>query len=271
MAGLIAPQARRRPRFHGLRVSDVQRLTDDAVAVSFALPPELSEAFAFTPGQHLTLRASIDGEDVRRSYSICRSPRDVHRLGELRVAAARVEGGAMSNWLNDDVAVGDEIQVMEPMGDFATPLSARSGRHHVAFAAGSGITPIMSLITTALQSTDEDTVTLVFGNRRTDTIMFREELADLVGHYPTRFRLVHVLSREAQEDELLSGRLDETRIRAIIERITPTETVDVWYLCGPFGMVEGAQRVLAQLEIDPAHVQHEVFYVDEPGEPIEPA
>lgn len=271
MAGLIAPQRRRRPRFHGLRVSELRRLTDDAVAVSFTIPDELCEAFAFTPGQHLTLRATIEGEDVRRSYSICRSARDARARGELRVAAARVPDGVMSNWLADTVRVGDEIQVMEPMGTFATPPappappSQTTGRHHVAFAAGSGITPIMSLITTALQDTPDDTVTLVFGNRRTDSIMFLEELADLKNEYPTRFQLVHVLSREAQDVELFSGRLDATRIRAIIDALAPVATVDEWYLCGPFGMVEAAQQVLAELDVDPPHVHHEVFHVDEPG------
>ena len=265
MAGLIAPQTRRRPRFHGLRVSEVNRLTDDAVALSFAIPAELREAFAFTPGQHLTLRATIEGEDVRRSYSICRSARDAQARQELRVAAARVEAGVMSNWIADTVAVGDEIQVMEPMGAFATPPSSGVGRHHVAFAAGSGITPIMSLITTALQDNPEDTVTLVFGNRRTGSIMLLEELADLKNAYPTRFQLVHVLSREAQDVELFSGRLDAPRIRAIIDALAPVDTVDEWYLCGPFGMVEAAQQVLGELGVEPARVHHEVFHVDEPG------
>lgn len=264
MAGLLTPQARRRPRFHGLRVSELRRLTDDAVAVSFAIPAELRETFAFTPGQHLTLRASIEGEDVRRSYSICLSARDARERGELRVAAARVPDGAMSNWLNDTVRVGDEIQVMEAMGSFVTPPSPATGRHHVAFAAGSGITPVISLITTALQDTPDDTVTLVFGNRGSDSVMFREELAELATEYPTRFRLVHVLSREAQDEALFSGRLDAARIRAIIDALAPVETVDEWYLCGPFGMVEAAQQVLAELDVDPEHVHHEVFYIDAP-------
>lgn len=263
--GLIRASTPRRPRFHRLTVSDVSRLTPEAVAVSFAVPDALRDAFVFVPGQHLTLRATIDGQDVRRSYSICRSRRDARERGELRVAAARVDDGLMSNWLNDAVRAGDEIDVMQPMGTFVTPPGEGRPRHHVAFAAGSGITPVMSLLTSVLQENPDDTATLVFGNRRTSSIMFVEELADLKNEYPERFQLIHVLSREMQDAQLLSGRLDAARIRAIVETLVPAPTVDEWYLCGPFGMVEAAQRVLGELGVDPRHVHHEIFHVDEPG------
>ncbi|GAB94265.1 ring-1,2-phenylacetyl-CoA epoxidase subunit PaaE [Kineosphaera limosa] len=264
MAGLTTPAKRRRPQFHTLTVAETERLTDDAVAVSFVIPPELREAFAFEPGQHLTLRATIDGDDVRRSYSICRSPADATARGELRVAAARVEAGVMSNWLNDAVAAGDEVQVMEPMGTFVTP-QASGPRHHVAIAAGSGITPVMSLLTAALEGNEDDTATLIFGNRRTNSIMFLEELADLKNRYPQRFRLINVLSREAQDAELLSGRLDAARLRRILTSLVPVATGDEWYLCGPFGMVEAAQQVLGEFGVDTSHVHFEIFHVDEPG------
>lgn len=265
MTGLIATPKRHRAQFHKLTVSGIEKLTDDAVAVSFAIPGPLAEQFTFAPGQHLTLRAMIDGEDVRRSYSICRSLNHATQRQELRVAAARVEDGVMSNWLNDSLRVGDEVDVMEPMGTFVTPPSEQPVRHHVAIAAGSGITPVLSLLTSALEDSDDATATLIFGNRRISSIMFLEELSDLKNLYPQRFQLINVLSREQQDAEVLSGRLDAKRIRRIIDELVPADTVDEWYLCGPFGMVEAAQQVLGELGVDSAHVHHEIFHVDEPS------
>ena len=253
---------RHRARFHALTVSAVERLTDDAVAVSFAVPADLADEFAFEPGQHLTLRATIEGQDTRRSYSICRSPQEVRRLGELRVAASRVEGGLMSSWLNDTVRVGDTVQVMTPLGSFVCPTDSVAARHHVAIAAGSGITPVMSLLTTALVQEPGSRATLVFGNRRTSSVMFLEELQDLKNAYPDRFQLVNVLSREVQDVELFSGRIDRERLERLTDLLVPVDTVDEWYLCGPFGMVEDARAVLAERGADPHHVHHEVFHVD---------
>src|SRR5436190_11152590 len=172
----------RRPRFHPLRVAQVERLTDEAVAVTFEVPEELREEYAYQPGQHLTLRATIDGEDVRQSYSICQ-PRSSGGTGHLRVASAVVEGGRMSTWLNASVKAGDEIEVMTPIGSFTCPTWPSAARHHVAIAAGSGITPVLSLIATALEEEPLSRVTLLFGNRRTSTVMFLEELEDLKNRY----------------------------------------------------------------------------------------
>ena len=269
MATLIKPQ-RHRARFHHLTVSAVERLTDDAVAVSFAVPDELAQEYAFEPGQHLTLRATINGEDARRSYSICLSRAEALRRKELRVAAARVGGGAMSGWLNDSVKVGDEIEVMTPLGGFTCPTQSESTRHHVAIAAGSGITPVMSLLTTALAEEPHSRATLVFGNRRTSSIMFLEELEDLKNRYPGRFHLVNVLSREAQDVDLFTGRIDRDRLERLFATILPVDTADEWYLCGPFGLVETAREVLSERGVDPHHVHHEVFHVegqDSPGTP----
>ena len=253
---------RHRARFHALTVSAVERLTDDAVAVSFAVPQDLADEFVFAPGQHLTLRATIEGQDTRRSYSICRSPQEARRLGELRVAASRVEGGLMSSWLNDTVRVGDTVQVMTPLGSFVCPTDPGADRHHVAIAAGSGITPVMSLLTTALAQEPGSRATLVFGNRRTSSVMFLEELQDLKNAYPDRFQLVNVLSREVQDVELFSGRIDRERLERLTDLLVPVDTADEWYLCGPFGMVEDARAVLAERGADPHHVHHEVFHVD---------
>ncbi|HET6693323.1 MAG TPA: 1,2-phenylacetyl-CoA epoxidase subunit PaaE [Pedococcus sp.] len=258
---------RRRAQFHPLAVTGVERLTDDAVAVTFAVPQELREDYAFEPGQHLTLRATINGEDVRQSYSICLSRTLAQRTGTLRVAAARVAGGRMSNWLNDHVAEGDVIDVMSPLGSFTCPIQPDGIRHHLAIAAGSGITPVLSIISTVLEEEPRSRVTLLFGNRRTPSVMFLEELADLKNRYPERLQLVHVLSREPRDVELFTGRLDPDRIGRILAALAPVQSVDEWYLCGPYGMVIGAQELLEQAGVDVHHVHHEIFHVAEQESP----
>jgi ring-1,2-phenylacetyl-CoA epoxidase subunit PaaE len=268
MTSLLTKPARHRARFHTLTVTNVERLTDDAVALSFAIPEDLADEYVFEPGQHLTLRATIDDQDVRRSYSICRSRPDVLERKELRVASARVDGGLMSNWINDSVVAGDRIEVMTPLGGFTCAAQPDAIRHHVAVAAGSGITPVMSILSTALAEEPRSRATLIFGNRRTTSIMFLEELEDLKNKYPDRFHLINVLSREAQDVELFSGRIDRRRLERILGALVPVPTVDEWYLCGPFGLVESAQGLLAEVGVDPHHVHHEVFHVDDSGAPV---
>lgn len=275
---LLQQPTRRRATFHDLTVTRVDRLTDDAVAVSFAVPEELREEFDFRPGQHLTVRATIDGEDVRRSYSCCISRGESRRRGEVRVASARVPGGVMSTWLNEHVRPGDTLQVMSPLGSFVCPTDPTVSRHHVAVAAGSGITPVLSLLTTALEEEPLSRATLIFGNRRTDSIMFLEELMDLKNRFPGRFTLFTVLSRERQDLELFTGRIDRAKLEELLATFVPEDEVDEWYLCGPFGMVETARAVLAEREVDPEHVHHEIFHVDDSGgiapppvvEPVDP-
>jgi ring-1,2-phenylacetyl-CoA epoxidase subunit PaaE len=261
----LSRPARRRATFHDLTITRVEQLTEQAVAVTFAVPEELAEEFAFQPGQHLTLRATIDGEDVRRSYSICLSRLQASGAGELRVAAARVGGGLMSNWLNDHAKVGDTVSVMTPMGGFTCPTRPDTARHHVAIAAGSGITPVISLLRTALEDEPASRATLVFGNRRTDSIMFLEELMDLKNRFPSRFTLINVLSREAQDVELFTGRIDREKLEQLMATFVPVGQVDEWYLCGPFGMVESARELLDERGVDDHHVHHEIFHVDEAG------
>jgi ring-1,2-phenylacetyl-CoA epoxidase subunit PaaE len=267
MAALVTRPTRRRAQFHALTVAEVERLTDDAVAVTFAVPDELREDYAFAPGQHLTLRATINGEDVRQSYSICIAPSEAGATGTVRVASARVAGGRMSNWLNDSVQPGDVVDVMTPLGSFTCPPQPGTARHHVAIAAGSGITPVLAIISAVLEEEPESRVTLLYGNRRTSTVMFLEELADLKNRYPDRLQLVHVLSREPQDVELFSGRLDPDRIGRILTVLAPIATVDEWYLCGPYGMVTGAQGLLSEAGVDPHHVHHEIFHVAEQETP----
>ncbi|MEP7035580.1 MAG: 1,2-phenylacetyl-CoA epoxidase subunit PaaE [Dermatophilaceae bacterium] len=268
MASLLTTGPRHRPRFHTLTVTGVERLTEDAVAVSLGVPEGLADEFVFEPGQHLTLRATINGQDVRRSYSICRSRPEALERRELRIASARVVGGLMSNWINDSVVVGDKIEVMTPLGGFTSATQPDAIRHHVAIAAGSGITPVMSLLSTALAEEPGSRVTLILGNRHTTSIMFLEELEDLKNKYPDRFHLINVLSREAQDVELFSGRLDRERLEQILDAIVPVSSVDQWYLCGPFGLVESAQVLLRDLGVDSRHVHHEVFHVDDAGVPV---
>ena len=258
---------RHRARFHPLTVASVERLTDESVAVTFEVPAELVDEFAFEPGQHLTLRAEILGDDVRQSYSICQSRRADPPGRRLRVAAARVPEGRMSNWLNDVVSGGDVVDVMTPQGSFTCPIQPDGIRHHVAIAAGSGITPVISLLTSALEEEPGSRATLLFGNRRTSSIMFLEELEDLKNRFPGRFHLVNVLSREAQDVELFHGRLDPERLTAIFAALLPLESVDEWYLCGPFGMVTGAEALLKERGVDEHHIHHEIFHVDDGTEP----
>ena len=263
MASLITKPAQRRGRFHALRVTQVDRLTADAVAVWFAIPQELASEYVFEPGQHLTLRASVEGLSVRRSYSICLSRGEALKRQQLRIAAARVGGGLLSNWINDNLTEGDRIDVMTPLGEFTCATKPDGTRHHVAIVAGSGITPLMSLLPTALAEEPASRATLIFGNRSTSSIMFGQELEGLKREYPDRFQLINVLSREATNLELLSGRLDRGRIKRILGALVPVESVDHWYLCGPSGLVGSARGLLADLGVDTGHIHYEVFDTDE--------
>ncbi|MGP4043914.1 1,2-phenylacetyl-CoA epoxidase subunit PaaE [Streptomyces sp. 2A115] len=255
----VRPRTRRRPVFRTLRVAAVQPLCEDAAAVSFDIPEELAEEFAFAPGQSLTLRRQIDGRDERRSYSICSPAGSVPRVG-VRV----VPGGLFSSWLVRDVRPGDTVEVMAPTGAFTPDLAAPG--HHVLIAAGSGITPMLSIAESVLAADPRSTVALFYGNRRTGTVMFADELADLKDLYPTRFQLAHVLSREPREAEVLSGRLDADRLSALIDSLVDVKTADHWWLCGPHGMVRDAQRVLAGLGVPDDRVHQELFYADD--EPV---
>lgn len=269
---LLVPQggaARQRHRFHDLEVIDREQLTDRAVALTFAVPDELAGEFLrFEAGQHLTLRATVAGEDVRQSYSLCLSPARARAMQAVRVGVGAVPGGRMSTYLNTEVAVGDTVAVMPPLGSFIVPVQPEASRHHVMVAAGSGITPILSHVENVLGSEPKSRVTLFFGNRTTGDVMFLEELEGLKDQHLTRFQLVHVLSREPQGVELLSGRLDPSRLELLLRAFAPVESVDEFYLCGPFGMVEGARELLASLGVDAGRVHHEVFHVPVGDEPV---
>ena len=245
--------------FAPLRVTDVDRLCDDAVAVTFDIPPELSAEFTFRPGQSLTVRRAVDGRDERRSYSICAPAGARPRIGVREVA-----GGHVSQWLVRQVRAGDTVEVLPPTGTF-TPTLGTAARH-VLVAAGSGITPLLSIAASVLADPDS-TVTLIYGNRRSDTVMFADELADLKDRYPARFELVHVLSREPRESDVLSGRLDEQRLAALVDALIPVDAVDHWWLCGPFEMVQTARALLLERGVDATRVHRELFYVEDIAPP----
>ena len=244
--------------FHPLTVSDVMPLTDDAVCISFAVPPELADEYDFVQGQHLTVRTSLAGDDVRRSYSICAPAKS----GELRIGVKVLPGGHFSGFAAGTLKVGDSLEVMTPVGRFNTPLDPANVKHYCAIAAGSGITPILSIVATTLAQEPKSRVTLIYANRTSRTIMFLEELEDLKDRHPGRFHLIHVLSREAQDAELLSGRLDAARLTKINETLVPPETVDDWFLCGPYDMVVDLRQALLDQGVLLQHVHSELFHVE---------
>ena len=264
---------RRHAVFHPLRVAAVDRLTDDAIAVTFEVPDELRGEYDFVQGQHLTLRVSLttgsaealDGgsqEDVRRNYSIC-SPAG---SGVLRIGVKRLPGGAFSEWANDHLVPGAVLDVMTPTGRFFTHLETSQAKHYALIAAGSGITPILSIAATVLEQEPDSTVTLLYGNRTTSSIMFLEELEDLKNRYPTRLALFHVLSKEAAEAELLHGRIDAAKLGLFLDTLLPVDTVDEWFLCGPYEMVETVRKVLTEQGTEAGHIHVELFHVE--GEPV---
>lgn len=252
---------RRRGRFHTLTVTAVRPLTDDAVEVTFGVPDELHGEFDYFAGQHVALRTRLDGHEVRRSYSLCRPPSP----GSVSVAIKRDLGGRFSTWAQTELHPGDEIDVMSPQGTFTSGLADLEGAHVAGIAAGSGITPLMSLAATVLARSETSRFTLVFTNRSTPDVMFLEELADLKDRYPTRLALHHVLSREQRSAPLLSGRIDEERLRRILDALVLPETVDEWFLCGPFELVQLCRDTLADIGVDPSHVRFELFTTGEPG------
>ncbi|WP_414686292.1 1,2-phenylacetyl-CoA epoxidase subunit PaaE [Mycobacterium sp.] len=253
--------------FHRLRVADVSALCADAAAVTLAVPDHLKAEFAFRPGQSVTLRKRFAGREERRSYSVC-SPAG----GELRIGVRKVAGGVFSGWLVRDIRRGDEVEVATPSGTFVAPTD--TGGRHVLIAAGSGITPILSIATTLLRQPDSH-VTLIYGNRRADSVMFAEDLADLKDSHRPRLQLVHVLSREHRGSDLVSGRLDADRIRILLRELVPVDAVDDFWLCGPLGVLHDAERVLGEFGVPDDRIHREVFYVEEtapaPIRPAEPA
>ncbi|MGN6610229.1 MAG: 1,2-phenylacetyl-CoA epoxidase subunit PaaE [Angustibacter sp.] len=255
-----APQvsARSHGAFNPLRLSEIDHLTNSAVRLTFDVPAELADAYRYAPGQHLTLRTTVDGEEVRRSYSICSAPSS----GKLQVAVKSLEGGVFSTHAHSGLAVGDVLDVMTPAGRFGVPLDPANGKRYVAIVAGSGITPVMSILPAVLETEPHSELTVVYGNRDSGSVMFAEELADLKDRYPTRLQFVHVLSREPQDAELLTGRIDDTKLDRLLESVVPVDTVDDWLLCGPFELVQQVRARLVERGVANAAIHLELFHVD---------
>ena len=241
--------------FHRLRVCRVRPETDEVVSVAFEVPPHLTELYAYQPGQHLTLRRSFEGVEQRRSYSICSGLDDA----ELRVAVKRVPGGLFSEWVHAELRQGMCLDVMTPAGRFTTRLDPARQRHYLALAVGKGITPIMALLDSTLAREPASRFTLVYGNRTTRSILFRDQLADLKDRYVDRFQLIHVLSRQEQEVELFNGRLDADRLRCLAATVVPLAAIDEAFICVPQPTSQALRETLRELGIEHSRVHFELF------------
>ena len=253
--------AKKRATFHALEVAEVRPLTEASVEVTFAVPAELVDDYRYAAGQYVALRATVEGEEVRRSYSICRPPAP----GRISIAVKRDHGGLFSNWVNDHLAVGDVLDVMTPQGTFTSRLEDFDGRQVVGIAAGSGITPVITLANDVLSRSDTSRFDLLFTNKSSFDVMFVEELSDLKDRYPDRFALHHVLSREQRSAPIMSGRLDEGHLRTIFSELIPADIVDEWVLCGPLELVDTVRRLLTEYGVDDSKVRFELFTTGEEG------
>ena len=242
-------------RFHELAVGEIRRETDECVSVRLLVPEALKAAFAYRPGQHLILRTRQGDEELRRTYSICSAVNDP----ELRICVKAQPQGRFSGWINRELAVGARIEVMPPAGRFFVPLDAQAERLFVAFCAGSGITPIFSILRSTLEGEPKSRFILIYGSRTTPSIIFREELEDLKNRYLTRLSVYHILSREPQELPLLDGRIDAEKVRAFCRNIAPPGSVAAWFLCGPAPMIGEVARTLGELGVSPPTIHFEYF------------
>jgi ring-1,2-phenylacetyl-CoA epoxidase subunit PaaE len=248
--------------FHALRVAEIVSETDEANSIRFELPPELAETFRFRAGQHLTLKAEIGGEEVRRNYSLCTAPDD----GELMVTVKRIAGGLFSNWIGDQLKAGDAIDVMPPHGSFTTEFGTQAKRHLVGFAGGSGITPVISLIRTTLKSEPESRFALFYGNRDSNSVIFLEGLAQLKDKYLDRFELYHFLAEEEQDIELFNGMLDKPTCTTAIEQLVgDPAAVDGWFICGPGPMMDAAESALLDHGVEKSRIHIERFTAGRPS------
>lgn len=242
-------------KFYPLPVADVRQETRDTIVVTFAVPPELEESFAYQQGQHLTLRAHIGGEDVRRSYSICSAAQEK----VLRVAIKRTQGGVFSTWANDTLKSGATLEVMPPMGHFNLPLAAGNSKHYVGFAAGSGITPIISIVKTTLLAEPNSRFTLFYGNRASSSVIFKEELTDLKDIFLERLTLAYVMSREQQDIELFNGRITKEKCAQFLQHWVRVEDLDAAFICGPEDMMLGVSAALQEAGMPKQDIKIELF------------
>jgi ring-1,2-phenylacetyl-CoA epoxidase subunit PaaE len=246
--------------FHALRIEEVRRETADAVSVRFAIPEALAESFRFRAGQHLTLRAEIGGEDVRRTYSVCAAPAD----NEIRIAIKQMPGGKFSGWANAQLRAGQSIEVLPPMGRFVLPESDGASPRYAALAGGSGITPVLSILKTVLQTMPQSRFTLLYGNRDSASIMFLEELAALKNRFLDRLEVYHFLENEAEEIELFNGRLDRAKCEDAMAALVDVKTTDAFFICGPGPMMDAAEAVLLSRSVPADRIFIERFTTSAP-------
>lgn len=247
--------------FHLLAIKEIRKETPDCVSISFHIPPNLADIFRFTQGQSLTVRAILNNEEVRRTYSICSSPLE----NEWRVAVKKVDGGLFSSHANENLRAGDILEVMPPVGKFYTKLEPANRKHYVAFAAGSGITPVLSLIKTTLATEPLSDFTLVYGNRKRSSIIFFEELEALKNRYINRFNLIHILSRERMESSIHSGRIDAEKLKEL-SKLLNYATVDEYFICGPEQMIFSVKDYLESIHVPSPKIHFELFTT--PGQSI---
>jgi ring-1,2-phenylacetyl-CoA epoxidase subunit PaaE len=251
--------------FHALRVAEIVPETSEANSIRFDIPPELRDRFAFRAGQHLTLRATLNGEEVRRNYSLCTAPDE----NDWMVTVKRIGGGLFSNWVGDQLKAGDTVDVMPPHGSFTTEFEPAKSRHLVGIAGGSGITPVMSLIKTTLKFEPNSRFTLLYGNRDSSSVIFLEALAGLKDKHLGRFEIYHFLDQEEQDIELFNGMLDRARCEEAIARLVPDAAeVDGWFICGPGPMMDAAEGALLDRNIPKDRIHIERFTADRPPEAI---
>ncbi len=250
--------------FHTLIVADVVDETSEARSIRFAVPEELRETFLFRPGQHLTLKAEIGGEEVRRNYSLCVAPQD----HELMVTVKRIAGGLFSNWANDSLKPGDAVEVMAPHGSFTWDFTG-AANHYVGFAGGSGITPVISLLKTALLTEPESRFTLFYGNRDSNSIIFLDALAQLKNRFMDRLQVHHFLAEEAEEFELFNGMLDRAKCDEILETLVDPAEAAAFFICGPGPMMDAAEEALLARGISKELIHLERFTADRPAEALQ--
>lgn len=247
--------------FHSLRIAELVPETAEAMSIRFAVPPELAETFRFKPGQHLTLKAEIGGEEIRRNYSLCAAPQD----GEVKVTVKRIAGGVFSNWANETLKPGDAIEVMPPHGSFTWDFLPGASNHYVGFAGGSGITPVISLLKTALLTEPGSRFTLFYGNRDSQSVIFLEALAKLKNRFIDRLQVHHFLAEEAEDIELFNGLLDRAKCDEILDHLVDPADVAAFFICGPEPMMDAAEEALTARGVDKERIHLERFTAGRPS------
>jgi ring-1,2-phenylacetyl-CoA epoxidase subunit PaaE len=241
--------------FHKLKVKDIRTETNDCVSIAFEIPDELKNTFGFIQGQNLTLRIWDNGSEIRRNYSICSAPSD----NELRIAVKLVNQGKFSTFANRQLKPGDTLEVLPPTGKFYTPLDPSQKKNYLAIAAGSGITPVISIIKTTLQTEPDSSFTLIYGNKTRASIIFKEELEDLKNKYISRFSIIHVLSREISDVPLFSGRIDALKCQDLFTKLADIKTMDEVFLCGPEEMIFSVAGYLSDVGMATKNIHYELF------------